>query len=426
MEEKKSEAPQNNKRVLTLTDLVLMGLANIVGAGIFVIIGKSTKYGGDRTILGLILMAIISLIIGFCYIEIYSRFESNITEYLSVRHTMGDVTGQFMIVLLYSFAIFSAVTMVIANSKYITSFGYLSCYKDSTLVQKMLSIFLLCAMSFINYLGITTSKIVATTISVMMLLILGTVILLSANYISWESTCDAPRVPWDSFILSAVLSLFLFNGYDFLVKISDESINPENNKTALVASISITTAIYVAIVVSSICVIGFKHSCGAHNITKMYDVLTNKHTSHIVYIIAAFIMFNATFLTLLSATRFMQGLGKDNRIPFSEFWSQSNSFNSPSNAIYASLIIASLLAIVNNEVIMAVLSNVSCILILLLLSLAVLMLRYSERDDKKSQDKHNYIQGNINNMPVIVIINIIVLIYIFYVLVKNKFWVGKI
>lgn len=372
------------------------------------------------------MMALISLIAGFCYIEIYSRFESNITEYLSVRHTMGDATGQFMIFLVYSFAIFSAVTMVIANSKYITSFGYLSCYKDSATVQKSISILLLCVMSFINYLGITTSKIVAKTISLMMFLIIVTIILLSTNYIKWNSVCDAPTVPWDSFILSAVLSLFLFNGYDFLVKINDESINPENNKIALIASISITTAIYIGIVISSICVIGFKHSCSAHSITKMYEVLTNKQTSGIVYVIAALVMFNATFLTLLSATRFIHGLGKDNRIPYSDFWSQKNSFNSPHNAIYVSFTIACLLAIINNEVIMAVFSNISCILILILLSAAVLILRYNERNDKKSQNKHNYIQGNINNMPVIVITNILVLIYISYVLIKNKFWIGKI
>ena len=426
MKKPPAETVKNTIRVLTLNDLILMGLANIVGAGIFVIIGKSTKYGGNKTILGILLMATISMIAGFCYIEIYSRFQSNITEYLSVQHAMGDNVGQLMIVLTYFLAIFSAVTMVIANSKYITSFGYLSRFKDSNLVQKSLSLLLLCTMSFINYLGINASKFVANTISILMVLILGTIVLLSANYINFESFQDVPPVPWDSFILSSVLSLFLFNGYDFLVKISDESIDPENNKTALIASISITTLIYIAIIVSSICVIGFKQSCSAHGITKMYAALVNNSTSHIVYGLAAFIMFNATFLALLSATRFIHGLGKDNRIPFSEFWSQNSSFNSPVNAIYVSLIIAGLLAIINNEVIMAVLSNVSCILILLMLSVTVLILRYNERNDEKSQAKYNYIQGNINNIPVLVIINITVLLYISYIMVKNKFWISKI
>lgn len=412
---------------LTLSDLILMGLANIVGAGIFVIIGKSIKYGGNQSLLALLAVAFISLIMGFCYIEIYSRFKSSITEYLAVQNTMGEFTGQIMLYLTYFFAIFSGVTIVISISKYITSFGALSYLKDSSFFQKGLSIFLLCLMSFINYMGIETSKLVANTISIFMLIILGTIILLSSRFITWDKAFSAPNVPWDSFVLSAVLSLFLFNGYDFLVKISDESANPDNNKIALIASISITTLIYIAIIISSICVLGFKTSSTTYNIiTKMYETLTNKYISVIVYFIGAFIMFNTAFLSVLSATKFMQGLGKEKRIMFSEFWAQSNQYNSPSNAIFASLIITILLAIINNEVLMAIFSNTSCILILSLLSIAVLLLRFKEQTNIDAQNTHNFIRGNINNIPIVVIINLIVLMYIFYVMIKNKFWIGKV
>jgi APA family basic amino acid/polyamine antiporter len=415
-----------NKKILTLTDLILMGLANIVGAGIFVIIGKSTKYGGNRTILGILLMAVISMIAGACYIEIYSRFQSNITEYLSVKHALGESSGQFMIMLTYLLAIFSTVTMVIANSKYITSFKWLSSFKDSKLAQKCISLFLLCVMSLINYLGINTSKNVSNTITITMVLLLGGIVLMSQRHITFKSLQAVPPVQWDSFVLSAVLSLFLFNGYDFLVKISDESVNPENNKIALMASISITAIIYIAIIVSSICVIGFKNSCSADSITKMYEILVSPTASTLVNAIAAFIMFNATFLALLSSTRFVYGLGKENKIPFSDFFSQNNSFNAPTNAIYVSLIIASLLAIINNEVVMAVLSNLICILILIILSVTVLIMRYNEIGDKKAQDEHNYIKGNINNIPVLVVVNINILIYVLYTMFKNKFWIKKI
>ena len=425
-----TESQKNDDKktgTLTLSDLILMGLANIVGAGIFVIIGKSIKYGGNQSLLALLAVAFISLIMGFCYIEIYSRFKSSITEYLAVQNTMGEFTGQIMLYLTYFFAIFSGVTIVISISKYITSFGSLSYLKDSSFFQKGLSIFLLCSMSFINYMGIETSKIVANTISIFMLIILGTIILLSAKFITWDKAFSAPNVPWDSFVLSAVLSLFLFNGYDFLVKISDESVNPDNNKIALMASISITTLIYIAIIISSICVLGFKTSSTTYNIiTKMYEVLTNKYMSVIVYFIGAFIMFNTAFLSVLSATKFMQGLGKEKRIMFSEFWAQSNQHNSPSNAIFASLIITILLAIINNEVLMAIFSNTSCILILSLLSIAVLLLRWKEQTNIDAQNTHNFIRGNINNIPIVVIVNLFVLMYIFYVMIKNKFWIGKV
>jgi len=140
------------KGSLTLFDLILMGLANIVGAGIFVILGKSIKYGGNKSLQALLVVAIISLIMGFCYIEIYSRFKSSITEYLAIQNTLGDFTGQIILYLIYFFAIFSGVTIVISISKYITSLDYFSNLKNSRLFETCFSIFLLCVMSFINYM----------------------------------------------------------------------------------------------------------------------------------------------------------------------------------------------------------------------------------------------------------------------------------
>ena len=412
---------------LTLFDLVLMGLANIVGAGIFVILGKSIKYGGNQSLWALLVVATISLIMGFCYIEIYSRYKSSITEYLAVQATLGENIGQIMLYLTYFFAIFSGVTIVISISKYLTSSPLLSSFQFSPMHQKAFSIFLLFLMSFINYMGIETSKVVANTISVAMLLILGTIIALSAKFVSYKETFVAPDVPWDSFVLSSVLSLFLFNGYDFLVKISDESADPENNKIALIASISITTLIYVSIIVCSLCVLHYKTSINTYNIiTKLYEVLTNKLVANSVFIIGAIIMFNTAFLSVMSATKFMQGLGRDKKIAFPEFWAQKNDHNSPSNAIYASLIITVILAILNNEVLMAIFTNTSCILILSLISIALLIIRFGERNDLKAQETHNYIPGNINNIPIIVIINLLVLAYIMFIMIKNKFWIGKV
>jgi amino acid transporter len=422
-----SDSSSGSKGSLTLFDLILMGLANIVGAGIFVILGKSIKYGGNQSLLALLVVATISLIMGFCYIEIYSRYKSSITEYLAVQATLGENMGQIMLYLTYFFAIFSGVTIVISISKYLTSSPLLSSFQFSPMNQKAFSIFLLFLMSFINYMGIETSKVVANTISVAMILILGTIIAFSAKFVSYEGTFAAPNMPWDSFVLSSVLSLFLFNGYDFLVKISDESADPENNKIALIASISITTLIYVAIIISGLCVLHFKTASTTFNIiTKLYEVLTNKMVANIVFIVGAIIMFNTAFLSVMSATKFMQGLGRDKKIAFPEFWSQTNAHGSPSNAIYASLAITVLLAILNNEVLMAIFSNTSCILILGLISIALLLLRFGERNDLKAQETHNYIRGNIGNIPIIVIINLLVLAYIMFVMIKNKFWIGKV
>ena len=74
---------------------------------------------------------------------------------------------------------------------------------------------------------------------------------------------------------------------------------------------------------------------------------------------------------------------------------------------------------------MAVFTNITCILTLVLISISVLLIRWNERGNIELQ-KNNFIPGNINNIPVIVIINLCILLYVFYEMVKNKFWIGKI
>ena len=158
----------------------------------------------------------------------------------------------------------------------------------------------------------------------------------------------------------------------------------------------------------------------------MYEVLTNNSIASFVYVVGSVVMFNTAFLSFLSANKFVQGLSNDNRIIFSEFFRQTNNYNAPTNAIIITLIISILFAILNNEVLMAVFSNVGCILTLILISLAVLIIRWNERNDLHLQKLNNYIPGNINNIPVIVILNIFIIVYIFFEMLKNKFWIGKV
>lgn len=423
-----------NTGSLTLTDLILLGLGNVVGAGIFIIISKSILYGGNKTIYALITIAMISIIMGFCYIEIYSRYSSSITEYLAVSNTMGENVGQVTLYTIYMFALLSGITIVTAMAKYACKCDLVDSFKKTiswtteshhSRLETIFSITILVIIAVINSLGIQTSKMVANTISIVMLAVLGGIAVLSIPHLSIKKmTVKTPQEkPWDNFVLSAILSLFLYNGYDFLVKISDESKDPKNNKIALISTISITTILYALIIISGICVLGYKAAGSSHNIiTQLYDVLTNSSVSSAVFVAGIFIMFNTGFLSIMSATKFMEGLGKNKKIFMSDFWSKTNRFDAPSNAIWVSLAICIFFALFNNETLMAIFSNFTCIAILILISVALLMLRWREKDDVKAQ-KHNYIRGNINNIPVPVVANLSVLSYIMYEMFKNKFWI---
>lgn len=412
------------KKELSLVDLTLMGLGNVVGAGVFVILGKSILYGGNHTIAAFILVAIVSIIMGFVYLEIYSRHKSNIMEYTAIKETMGDNMGKFALYVIYLFAVLSAVTIVISMTKYISKSQYFSYHLgENTMFEILFGIVMITLMCSINYLGIHFSKLVAISITVLMLSVLGGAILLGAPKLCVNEVVTMPEMPWDSIVLSGILSLFLFNGYDFIVKVSDETIDPNDNKNALIYTLIMTSAIYLLIIVTGICVLKFKTASTTYNlISKIYEKVAGKNAGIVTYIAGLLIMFNTAFLSLLSASRFIYSTGKENHISNVDFWKKVSDYNTPTNAIIVTFIISVIFSLINSEVVLTIFTNFSALFILVLLCVALLVIRWNERDNLAEQAEHNYIVGNIYNIPIPVIIALILIIYAKYKIIKHRFW----
>jgi amino acid transporter len=428
LELKKDESGDGLHRELSFTDLTLMGVGNVVGAGVFVILGKSILFGGNHTISAFMVVAAVSIIIGFVYLEIYSRHKSNIMEYSAIKETMGDKVGEISLYVIYLFAVLSAVTIVISMSKYISKSQYFSYHLgENTSFEMIFGAVIISLMCAINYLGIHFSKLVAISITGLMLLVLGGAILLGTPHICIDEVVKMPELPWDSIVLSGILSLFLFNGYDFIVKVSDESIDPNDNKNALIYTLGMTTFIYLCIIVTGICVLKFKTASTTYNlISKIYEKVAGKNAGMITYAAGLLIMFNTAFLSLLSATRFIYSTGKENHISNADFWKKLSDYNTPTNAIIVTFVLALIFSLVNSEVVLTIFTNFSALFILILLCIALLVIRWNERDKPAEQAEHNYIMGNVGNIPIPVIIALILIIYAKYKIIKHRFWLDTI
>jgi len=408
------------KKELSLFDLILIGLGCIVGSGVFVILGRTIFIGGRYVVLGFILVTIISIIMGYVYIEIYSRYKSEITEYLAVKNTLGEKMGKFTLYVVYFFAIFSSITVIVSITKYIGVF------KGKYLKEIVFSIFLLIVIMMINLAGIRTSKIVCNCIGISLIIILGGIGLLGFNKINLNKIFNGPQVPWSSFVLATILAFFLFNGYDVLVKMSGEVKDEKDTKKALITSLSITSVFYIMIIIVLISVMGYSQIGKTYYpLSKIYEYLINKNVSNIVYLIGCVILFNTAFLTLTGGSRFLYGLSNNKVIPYSEHLTQLNRNQAPQNAILVTFVISVIAALLNNEVILAVITNFSAMYIMITISICLIMIRWRERDNKKEQKEHNYIKGNINNIPIPVVISLCILIYFMIVILKNKFWIGN-
>ena len=134
-------------------------------------------------------------------------------------------------------------------------------------------------------------------------------------------------------------------------------------------------------------------------------------------------MFNTAFLSILTASRFMYSCGDNKSVAFSDIWGKVNDNKVPINSLIITTVIAVLCALINNEVILSIISNFSVFVILILICITVLVLRWNERNDPKKQAANNYIMGNINNIPVLVVVELVFLIILFGIVLKNKFYV---
>jgi len=111
------------KPVLSATDLVMLGVGGIVGAGIFVLTGQAAaQYAGPAITLSFLLSAIACAFAGLCYAEFASMIPISGSAYTYAYATMGEFIAWIIgwnLVLEY---LFGASAVAIGWSGYVVSF----------------------------------------------------------------------------------------------------------------------------------------------------------------------------------------------------------------------------------------------------------------------------------------------------------------
>ena len=402
------------RRELTRSDLIMLGLGNIIGAGIFVITSKLIFYGGNYTIFAIIIVSILSLIMGYIYVKLHEKYKTETVEYDAIRDNMGNFVGKSSLFLIYFYAIVSCVTITVALTKYITHNGY---FTNSQEWDKIITIGLITIMCFINYRGITISKIVANTIGGSMLIMLvGIIVIGLITYLGYGSQhkvvahTEFIQSPQNGFIIATILSIFLFNGYDIIVKMSAETKNERDTGKATMTVIGITSIIYICVIGTVLYVLGIQQaSTTYHPLSLVYEKMNMGSNGHMItklsYIVGGFVMFNTAFISLLGGTRFLYGLVKHKPIV-----RHISRYQTPDTVILTTFLLAIGLSLVQNEVILAILTNFTVIIILLLLNISYLRIQW-----KRKITTLSYICKNS-----LFIVSIIVFIYLFMKIIQLK------
>ncbi len=85
------DVPQGKmNRVLTVKDLVYIGVAGVIGAGMFTSVGRATYAGGPGVTLLFVLIGIVCIFISLCYAEFASRIPLTGSSYSYAYYVFGE------------------------------------------------------------------------------------------------------------------------------------------------------------------------------------------------------------------------------------------------------------------------------------------------------------------------------------------------
>jgi basic amino acid/polyamine antiporter, APA family len=263
------------KRHLNATNLTLLGVGCVIGAGIFVLTGTAAAlHAGPAVALSFIISAFGCLLAGLCYAEFASMIPVSGSAYTYGYATMGEFVAWIIgwdLILEY---LFGSATVAVGWAGYVTSFladfGIVippamcqspfifdhNGWHQSGAFVNFPAVFIVGIMTTLLVIGIKESAkfnniIVLVKVTVILLFIgFG---IAHINVANWTPFVPANTGVWGQFGWSGVLTgaavvFFAYVGFDAVSTTSQEAINPKRDvPRGILFSLLICTVLYIAV-----------------------------------------------------------------------------------------------------------------------------------------------------------------------------------
>ena len=251
-------------RTLSLTDIIMVGIAGMIGGAIFVLTGPAIGLAGQAVIIAIIINAIITIFTAMAYAELGSAIPEAGGGYLWVREGLPRPNA-FISGWMAWFA------HIIAGSLYAVGFGsflfsllkMMQVIGDQPLLgiipfDKLIAVGSVAAFSYINIKGTSETGKTGTIVTVIQL---GTIFALIGagfwtmyNNPNWTTNFE-DFMPMGIAGLAAAMGLLFiaFEGYEIIVQTGEEVKNPKRNiPRAIFISLAIVVTLYSLVAFVSI------------------------------------------------------------------------------------------------------------------------------------------------------------------------------
>ncbi len=304
------------KRNLTLSLLTFYGIGNIIGAGIYVLIGEVAGAAGLYTPIAFVLASILAGFSAFSFAELSSRMPKSAGEAVYIQKAFGIQNFSILIGLMV------AITGIIAASTIVKGFtGYLDVF---VLIPHWISTgFVILLLGGIAAWGIKQSAIVATIVS---LLEIGGIL-----FVLWVGKDLFLQVPERlpelvplmglsdggfGIMLGAFLAFFAFVGFEDMVNVAEEVKNPTKNMPrAIIIALIVVTILYFLVSLLAVLAVPLEDlSATTAPLALIFQNATGE-VPIVISLIALFAVTNGAMIQIIMSSRILYGLSSHGWIP---------------------------------------------------------------------------------------------------------------
>jgi len=326
------------KRRISLFGLTVYGVGNVLGAGIFALIGEVVGITGNISWLAFILASVTGALTGLSYAELSAMFPKSAAEFVYTERAFKIRLLSFLLgwIIIFS-GILSAATVALGFAGYLADLiGF-----SPIILVIIFAAILIVIVGLINFVGIrasTWTNIIFTLIEasgLILIIIIGIPFLGTVNYF------ELPLGGSYGAIFSAVaLIFFAYIGFEDIANVAEEVKEPSRNlPRAIIYSIIITTVLYCLTALSVVSILPY--SVIASSSAPLSDValaVLGPIGETIMSFIALFATANTVLIMMIVTSRMMYGMARDKALP--EGLSKvSPKFRTPALAVLVTMIL---------------------------------------------------------------------------------------
>ena len=415
-----SESAGGLKRTLSTTDLTMLGIGAVIGAGIFSSIGTAAvgEVAADGTVIRLgagpaltlsfILLGAVCALAGLCYAELTAMIPVSGSAYTYAYATLGELAAWIIgwdLILEYAVG---NVAVAIAWSGYFSSFlrffgieiPFWLChsYRDVLLsypdrlvdlpwiAQKypvainLPAIFIVALITWLLVIGVRESARVNNVMVVIKIAVLALFVGIGAFYVQPENWKPFAPNGWPGVMSGAAIVFFAYIGFDAVSTAAEETKDPQKSMPrGILISLAICTVIYAIVGAVATGIVPYKQLKGADPLARAFE-LAGIGWGQAIISLGAVVSMSAVLLVFqYGQPRIFYSMSRDGLLP--PFFRQVHpKYQTPHITTIATGIVVALGATLLDDDETYDLTNIGTLFAFLVVCIGVLALRLKEPD----------------------------------------------